>query len=111
MKNRIERLLRSRTRNPVAVILPAAWRQPVSEIMLWGVVLVTVLVAIDFIRLASASYGESELRNAEKIAFESSTRCERRGLRAGTHEHLLCMMDLELSSAGEPAPDQTMELP
>jgi hypothetical protein len=111
MKSRIERLLRSRARNPVSLVLPAAWLHPASEVVRWCVVLVTAVIAIDFIQLASASHGESELWNAQKIAFERSRRCESRGLPAGTHEHLLCMMDLALSRAGEPAPDQSMELP
>ncbi len=111
MRSQIERLLHGRARKRRPAILPT-WLRAAPEFALWAVVLATAVVAIDFIQLASAAQSESELRNTQKLAFENSDLCARRGLRAGTHEHLLCTMDLNAIRARETALfGKSMELP
>ncbi|HEU4662058.1 MAG TPA: hypothetical protein VFS63_15495 [Pseudolabrys sp.] len=112
MKSLIERLLHCRAQGHHSRVLAKRFARAATETALWLGLSATVIASIDVIRWASAAQNEFELRDAQRIAFENAERCSRQGLKAGTHEHLLCMMDRNAKRTERPAPlGLSMELP
>ncbi|HEX5507872.1 MAG TPA: hypothetical protein VFX37_05145 [Pseudolabrys sp.] len=93
MKRQFERLLRSRARKLHSAVLLPRWMRDAVESLLWVAILATGAIAVDFVQRASAAQSRLELRLAQEATFKDSERCRRQGFPAGTHEHLLCMMD------------------
>ena len=62
---------------------------------LWALAVATVVNMIINIPQISEARRRAELQRVQEISEENRFYCTKWGLRANTHEHLICMMDLD----------------
>jgi hypothetical protein len=62
---------------------------------LWALLIAgTLFLLLNIPRMREARV-IAEAQRAQEISQENKFYCEKWGMRAGTHEHLICMMDLD----------------
>src|SRR5262245_47522010 len=66
----------------------------VARATLWALAVATVVNMIINIPQISEARRRAELQRVQEISEENRFFCAKWGLRANTHEHLICMMDL-----------------
>jgi hypothetical protein len=72
----------------------------------------TAAVAVALARAAPSLEAEASRRWAEEIVQDNDAFCRRRGLIAGTHEHIVCMIELnEIRRKQMAHPAALLELP
>jgi hypothetical protein len=62
---------------------------------LWALLVAGVLFLLLNIPRMLEARVIAEARRVQEISQENKLYCEKWGMRAGTHEHLMCMMDLD----------------
>jgi hypothetical protein len=67
----------------------------IVHVALWALVVATVVNMIINIPQISEARRRAELQRVQEISEENRFYCTKWGLRANTHEHLICMMDLD----------------
>jgi hypothetical protein len=67
----------------------------IARAALWALVVATVVNMIINIPQISEARRRAELQRVQEISEDNRFYCTKWGLRANTHEHLICMMDLD----------------
>ena len=67
----------------------------IVHIAFWALATAFVVVVIINIPRISDARAGAERQRAQEISEENRHYCEKWGMRANTHEHLICMMDLD----------------
>jgi hypothetical protein len=67
----------------------------IARAALWALAVATVVNMIINIPQISEARRRAELQRVQEISEENRFYCTKWGLRANTHEHLICMMDLD----------------
>src|SRR5262249_6526226 len=67
----------------------------IAHAALWALAVATVVNMIINIPQISEARRRAELQRVQEISEENRFYCTKWGLRANTHEHLICMMDLD----------------
>jgi hypothetical protein len=84
--------IETRGKRETASVIRRVYRVVHAAFWAVGVAMVTyLLLHIPEMRDAMA---RAEARRIQEILHENSHYCEKWGMRAGTHEHVICMMDL-----------------
>ena len=79
---------------------PSAWTiihrvYNTVHMALWALaVAITVLLLLHIPQMRDAR-AIAEAQRAQEISQENKLHCEKWGMRSGTHEHLICTMDLD----------------
>jgi hypothetical protein len=66
----------------------------VVHVALWAVGVAMVTYLLLHLPEMRDGMARAEARRIQEILHENSHYCEKWGMRAGTHEHVICMMDL-----------------
>jgi hypothetical protein len=67
----------------------------IVHIALWALLAASVVVMIISIPRLSDARARAERQRAQEISEENKYYCAKWGMRANTHEYLICMMDLD----------------
>ena len=65
------------------------------HVALWALLAAWVVIMISNLSNASKARATAERQRAQEISEENRLYCEKWGMKAGTHEHTVCTLDLQ----------------
>jgi hypothetical protein len=65
------------------------------HVALWALLASWVVIMVSNLPSVSKARATAERQRAQEISEENRIYCEKWGMKAGTHEHILCTLDLQ----------------
>ena len=85
---------------PHSAVRPAsAYTDPAVHMALWALLVAGTAFLLLHIPQMRDARAKAEAQRALEISQENKLYCEKWGMRAGTHEHITCTMDLDAIQA------------